>query len=148
MHVCECVWVCVCVRTCRRTGAEGSRGLEAQFCSVNLWHRARGVYHSASEFVVPRLVTSRSVFRTQALPYAFISFSPLFAAIYLHNIRGGHAENVHALLCIQGRVPETSRNQMRSSRYFHSIKEFRWILMGWRYQYLFLNLPLLKIKEE
>lgn len=64
---------CVCVRihTYRRTGAEGSRGLEAQFCSVNPWRRARGVYHSASEFVVPRLVTNKSVFRTQ--PRALLS---------------------------------------------------------------------------
>lgn len=37
----------------------------AQFCSVNPWRRARGVYHSASEFVVPRLVTNKSVFRIQ-----------------------------------------------------------------------------------
>lgn len=57
--------MCVRIYTYVCTCAEGSRGLEAQFCSVNLWRRARGVYHSASEFVVPRLVTNKSVFRTQ-----------------------------------------------------------------------------------
>lgn len=113
MHACVfvCVYAYVCMCTCQRTGAEGSRGLEAQFCSVNLWHWARGVYHSASEFVVPRLVTSRSVFRTQILSHAFISSSPLFAAIYLHNIRRGYAENIHATLCIQGRVLENLREK-------------------------------------
>ena len=56
------VYMCMYVLEdgCRRFARVG-----AQFCNVNLWHRARGVYHSASEFVVLRLVTSKSIFRTQ-----------------------------------------------------------------------------------
>jgi len=115
------VYVCACMRrACRRAVAEVPRGLEAQFCSVNPWRRARGVYHPASEFVVPRLVTSASVFRASVL---FISHPPSTppprrrhrlpsrAAIYLHN-----REDVHAPPRIQGRVPETPRDQNRSRR--------------------------------
>lgn len=108
-----------CERACRRAGVEGSRGLEAQFCSVNPWRRARGVYHPASEFVVPRLVTSASVFRTRRFylippPPSHHPGHPCLppsAAIYLHN--GGHAGDVHAPPRIQGRVPETPRDQNR-----------------------------------
>lgn len=67
----ERVCVYMCVHVCTKGVPKGSRGLEAQFCSVNPWRRARGVYHSASEFVVPRLVTNKSVFRTQ--PRALLS---------------------------------------------------------------------------
>lgn len=118
--------VCVCdPRTCRRTRGRLAREgtAEAQFCSVNPWRRAKGVYHSASEFVVPRLVTSTSIFRTQPRARARFYLSPSLAllrsnplllppylrvraAIYLHNIRGGHGGCVFHV-CIQGRVPET-----------------------------------------
>lgn len=67
----ERVCVYMCGHVCTKGVPKGSRGLEAQFCSVNPWRRARGVYHSASEFVVPRLVTNKSVFRTQ--PRALLS---------------------------------------------------------------------------
>lgn len=106
----------------RRTPAEGSRagegrwdgGSEAQFCSVNPWRRARGVYHSASEFVVPRLVTGRSVFRTQPPRFYPSSPSPLrpsssavasFAAIYLRNVRGKRGGCSRVSLRVHSRSP-------------------------------------------
>jgi hypothetical protein len=93
------VYVCACMRrACRRAVAEVPRGLEAQFCSVNPWRRARGVYHPASEFVVPRLVTSASVFRASVL---FISHPPstppppAAATVYRHE---------RLFTCITGRT--------------------------------------------
>lgn len=90
-------------QTCR--GETGTRGLEAQFCSVNLWRRAKGVYHSR---IGIRCSTpgyaSTSIFRTQPRARFYLTFPrsppsssfflPPFprvrGAIYLHNIRGGH----------------------------------------------------------
>jgi len=82
IYIYMCVYMCTYVLEdgCRRFARVG-----AQFCSVNLWHRARGVYHSASEFVVLRLVTSKSIFRTQTLsrlPSFYLSLcSRLFTCI-------------------------------------------------------------------
>lgn len=104
----------VCIE--RRTGAEGSRGLGAQFCSVNPWRRARGVYHSASEFVVPRLVTNKSVFRTQ--PRTLLSHPPppvLFPLPLPFSIHGRlPAQHLRATREKRYRASAHSRSRLRN----------------------------------
>lgn len=80
---------CGCTCTCWRTDAEGSRGLEAQFCSVNPWRRARGVYHSRigircsmpgyQREYFPRLVSRAFILPTftSPLPTPLRSYTPL-----------------------------------------------------------------------
>lgn len=109
------------VNTCQRTGAEGSRGLEAQFCSVNLWRRARGVYHSASEFVVPRLVTSRSVFRTQPRTLLPCSPSTLYSRLFTCITFAEDIQETSTCLCAFKVASQKPRTIGRTSVGFDSV---------------------------
>lgn len=113
MYVCAyvCVCVCVCVYTyvpedgCRRLARVGSAILQRKPLAPGQGRVSLRI----------GIRCSTPGYQQECFPHSdslrtLLSRPPLFATIYLHNIRGGRAENVCAPLCIQGRVLEISRD--------------------------------------